>query len=166
MKSKFLMLSLIIGGSLAVNSAYSQVHVNVSIGTPPPVIVETDFPGYAYYTYPAWNGHYRDRLYYEHYHASFERDNRGYFHGRSFDHSRFERERHVHPQGGRPGAGHPGYGHPGGGHPDGGHPEGGHPGGGHPEGGHPGGGHPDNAHPGGGHPGNGHPGPDHDHGHH
>ena len=60
------------------------------------VVYENEFPGYAYYTYPAWNGHYRDRIYYTHYRPYFERDNRGYFRGGRFDHARFEHERHAH----------------------------------------------------------------------
>src|SRR5882757_1448720 len=35
------------------------------------VAYENDFPGYAYYSYPAWNGHYRDRFYYAHYRPNF-----------------------------------------------------------------------------------------------
>ncbi len=38
---------------LLANSAYSQVHVAVNF--------ETDYPGYSYYAYPKWNGHYQDR---------------------------------------------------------------------------------------------------------
>jgi hypothetical protein len=99
MKSKLLIISMILAGSLAAGSAYSQVRVNVGIGTP--VVYERDYPGYSYYTYPAWHGHYHDRFYYAHYHAAFEREHRGYFEGRRFDHERFERERHVHPYNGR-----------------------------------------------------------------
>ena len=87
-------LSIIIAGSFATTSAYSQVHVNVGIGTP--VIYERDYPGYTYYTYPAWHGHYRDRYYYAHYRPAFEREHRAYFAGRRFDHDRFERENHWH----------------------------------------------------------------------
>ena len=43
--------------------------------TPAPVVVDpvicADFPGYAYYDYPAWNGHFRDRVYFEHYRPFF-----------------------------------------------------------------------------------------------
>jgi len=92
---KLFVLLLIAVGSLCVNSAYSQVHVNVGVGVPAPVVVyESDFPGYVYYTYPAWHGHYRDRIYYEHYRPIFYREHRAYFRGRAFDHERFERERH------------------------------------------------------------------------
>ena len=87
-------LSIIIAGSLATTSAYSQVHVNVGIGTPAPVIYERDYPGYTYYAYPAWHGHYRDRYYYAHYRPAFEREHRAYFAGRRFDHDRYERESH------------------------------------------------------------------------
>jgi hypothetical protein len=83
---KLLILSMIVAGSFIATSAYSQVHVNV--------VFERDYPGYTYYTYPAWHGHYRDRVYYEHYHPRFEREHRPYFHGRNFDHDRYEREHH------------------------------------------------------------------------
>ncbi|HMH20203.1 MAG TPA: hypothetical protein VK563_00435 [Puia sp.] len=95
MKSKLFILAAILGLSLTAGSAYSQVRVNVGIGTP--VIYERDYPGYSYYSYPAWRGHYHDRFYYQHYHAAFEREHKGYFNGRRFDHERFERERHAHP---------------------------------------------------------------------
>lgn len=58
-----------------------------------PSICETDFPGYAYYDYPAWYGHYRDRVYFEHYRPFFERDHRTYFYGGRFDHARFDNDR-------------------------------------------------------------------------
>jgi hypothetical protein len=58
----------------------------------PGVVYENEFPGYAYYDYPVWNGHYRDRYYYAHYRPYFERDHRAYFNGGRFDHARFERE--------------------------------------------------------------------------
>jgi len=60
---------------------------------PTTVIYENDFPGYAYYNYPVWNGHFRDRVYYEHYRPYFYREHRGYFDRGRFDHERFERER-------------------------------------------------------------------------
>ena len=59
------------------------------------VVYENEFPGYAYYNYPVWNGHFRDRVYYEHYRPYFERDNRGYFDRGRFDRGRFERERYA-----------------------------------------------------------------------
>jgi hypothetical protein len=58
-----------------------------------PAILESDFPGYAYYDYPAWNGHYRDRFYFEHYRPYFERDHRAYFYRGGFDHARFAHDR-------------------------------------------------------------------------
>ncbi len=87
---KLIVLLLVVLASLAVNTAYSQVHVSVGIGTP--VVYERDYPGYAYYNYPAWHGHYRDRLYYAHYKPAFEREHRAYFRGRTFDHNRFEHD--------------------------------------------------------------------------
>ena len=95
MKSLFTLL-LIVAGSLAVGSAHSQVRVNahIGIGTPAPAVVyENDYPGYTYYTYPAWRGHYQDRYYYSHYHRSFEREHRQYINGRRFDHERYEHDR-------------------------------------------------------------------------
>lgn len=62
---------------------------------PTTVVYETEFPGYAYYNYPVWNGHYRDRVYYEHYRPYFNRDNRGYFNRGRFDRERFVRERYA-----------------------------------------------------------------------
>jgi len=79
---------MIIAGSMAVQSASAQVHVSVNF--------ERSYPGYTYYTYPKWHGHYRDRVYYEHYHHRFEREHRAYFRGRQFDHDRYERENHWH----------------------------------------------------------------------
>lgn len=88
MKTKLFALAMIVAGSLAVQSASAQVHVSVNF--------ERDYPGYTYYSYPAWHGHYRDRAYYAHYHARFEREHRAYFRNRRFDHDRFERENHWH----------------------------------------------------------------------
>jgi hypothetical protein len=85
MKSKLLILSMIVAGALAFNAASAQVHVTIS---------EREYPGYTYYTYPAWHGHYHDHLYYEHYHARFYREHRRYFAGGRFDHDRYERENH------------------------------------------------------------------------
>jgi len=87
MKSKMFLLAMIIAGSLVVQSASAQVHVTIT---------DRDYPGYTYYSYPRWHGHYRDHAYYEHYHARFEREHRTYFHGRDFDHDRYERESHWH----------------------------------------------------------------------
>ncbi|MBN8855455.1 MAG: hypothetical protein BGO55_27585 [Sphingobacteriales bacterium 50-39] len=61
---------------------------------PTTVVYENEFPGYVYYNYPAYCGHYRDRVYYEHYRPYFERDYRPYFCGRRFDHERFEHDRY------------------------------------------------------------------------
>ena len=85
---KLFVLCLIIAGSFAVNSASAQVHVSVNF--------ENTYPGYTYYTYPAWHGHYRDQVYYSHYQPRFERSHRAYFKGRNFDHDRYERENHWH----------------------------------------------------------------------
>jgi len=60
------------------------------------VVYENEFPGYAYYNYPVWNGHYRDRYYYAHYRPYFEREHREYFRGSRFDHERFEHQRFEH----------------------------------------------------------------------
>lgn len=58
-----------------------------------PAVLEAEFPGYAYYNYPVWNGHYRDRVYFAHYRPFFERDHRAYFNGGRFDHGRFDHDR-------------------------------------------------------------------------
>ncbi|HEX9509697.1 MAG TPA: hypothetical protein VF939_04410 [Puia sp.] len=106
LSKKLFILSLVIAGSLAANSAYSQVRVeaHIGVGVPAPVIYENDYPGYTYYTYPAWQGHYHDRFYYDHYRPVFERQHRVYFNGRHFDHERFEHENHWH-EGRGPGRG-------------------------------------------------------------
>jgi hypothetical protein len=117
---RLFVLSTIIVASLIANSAYSQVFVNAHVGiglprihslpipVPVPVIYQSTpvcqeayapapvayeaYPDAAYYTYPAWNGHYRDHIYYEHYRPYYERshrvaynDHRGYDH-RDYDH--------------------------------------------------------------------------------
>lgn len=53
------------------------------------VVYEDEFPGYAYYDFPAWNGHYRDYWYYNHYRPFFEQRYAGYFNGGRFDRARF-----------------------------------------------------------------------------
>jgi hypothetical protein len=53
------------------------------------VVYEGEFPGYAYYDFPAWNGHYRDYWYYAHYRPFFEQRYAGYFNGGRFDRARF-----------------------------------------------------------------------------
>lgn len=63
---------------------------------PATVVYESEFPGYMYYNYPVWNGHYRDRVYYEHYRPYFNRDYRPYFNRGRFDHARFEHDRGMH----------------------------------------------------------------------
>ena len=102
---KLFILSAVIAASFIATTGYSQVYVSahvgfghVGIGIPggyyaAPAVCEADFPGYAYYDYPAWNGHYRDRFYYEHYRPSFERAHVAYFNRGRFDHERFEHER-------------------------------------------------------------------------
>lgn len=74
-----------------------------------PDVCESEYPGYVYYNYPAWYGHYRDRVYFQHYRPWFERDHRAYFYGGRFDHARW-----GHDHGWGNGRGHyarPGYGH-------------------------------------------------------
>jgi hypothetical protein len=61
-----------------------------------PAVCEAEFPGYTYYDYPAWNGHYRDHFYFEHYRPLFERDHRAYFNRGHFDHTRFVHDRGAH----------------------------------------------------------------------
>jgi hypothetical protein len=58
-----------------------------------PNVIEADFPGYAYYDYPAWYGHYHDRVYFEHYRPFFNRDHAAYFNHGGFDHARWAHER-------------------------------------------------------------------------
>ena len=110
---KLFILSAVIATSFIATTGYSQVFVAAHVGfrlpaprvyiaAPAPVVYEggyyaapavceADFPGYAYYDYPAWNGHYRDRFYFEHYRPYFERDHRAYFNHGHFDHDRFNR---------------------------------------------------------------------------
>jgi hypothetical protein len=52
-----------------------------------PAVCEAEFPGYAYYDYPAWDGHYRDRIYFEHYRPVFYRDHAAYFYHGGFNHA-------------------------------------------------------------------------------
>ena len=95
MKKLFVFL-LIVCGSLAVTTAHAQVRVNAHVRVGNQAAYERDYPGYTYYSYPAWRGHYRDRYYYAHYRPVFEREHRGYFRGRRFDNNRFERDYHRH----------------------------------------------------------------------
>jgi hypothetical protein len=125
---KLFTLAAVIGASLVAIKGNAQVYVNAHIGlpvpvrpvyaAPPPVYqdpyaypdasgamgYEDEFPGYAYYDYPAWNGHYRDYYYYAHYRPFFERRFAGYFNGGRFDYGRFRQGNY----GG--GWGRPGYG--------------------------------------------------------
>jgi hypothetical protein len=103
-----LITTMIIGGTLAASTGYSQVYVNARLGfrlpaprgyyapapapavydeyTPAPVaydqeyapapVVVDDYPIEAYYGYPAWQGHYRDRFYFDHYRPFVARDRR------------------------------------------------------------------------------------------
>src|SRR5580698_3138319 len=110
---KLFTLAAVIGASLVAIKGNAQVYVNAHIGlpipvrpvyaAPPPVYqdpyaypdapgavaYEDEFPGYAYYDYPAWNGHYRDYYYYAHYRPFFERRYAGFFNGGRFDYGRF-----------------------------------------------------------------------------
>jgi hypothetical protein len=109
MKRVFI-LTAIIAASLITTKGYSQVYVGARFGhvgfahpgfvrpgfarvgfgfpvyAPTPAVIDyNDFPGYAYYNYPAWYGHFRDRVYYEHYRPIFMRAHsyyRGGFRGR------------------------------------------------------------------------------------
>lgn len=90
MKSKLFIIVMIAAGALIGGPANAQVHVQIGIN-------EAAYPGYTYYTYPAWHGHYRDRIYYEHYHDRFYREHRKYFvDRRHFDHDRYEHATHWH----------------------------------------------------------------------
>jgi hypothetical protein len=64
------------------------------------VVYEDEFPGYAYYDFPAWNGHYRDYWYYAHYRPFFEQRYAGYFNGGRFDRGRFLSARYGRGYGG------------------------------------------------------------------
>ncbi len=93
------------------NDGYAPAPVYDDGYAPAPAVYETEYPGYAYYDYPVWNGHYRDRIYYAHYRPYFERDHRGYFNGGRFDHARFEHDRGYARGGFAHGGGYGGYGH-------------------------------------------------------
>jgi hypothetical protein len=112
------MSTMILGASLVASTSYSQVyvraHINLGIPAPrvyctpapaqvayeegyapdpyaaaPVVVNEAYYPDAAFYTYPAWNGHYRDRIYFDHYRPFFERDHARFDRG----HERFDRDR-------------------------------------------------------------------------
>ena len=102
MKSLFI-LTAIVAGTLFTSKSDAQVYVGARFGrvgvrvgvpvynrpyfcAPAPAPIDYDeFPGYAYYNYPVWNGHFRDRVYYEHYRPVFFREHPRYhavYHGR------------------------------------------------------------------------------------
>lgn len=114
MKKLFIAVT-IIGASLMASNANAQVFVSAHVGfgipvhrayyapaprvvyqeayvpAPAPVVCENVYPEAAYYTYPAWHGHYRDNCYYEHYRPYYERSHRYY--GRDRDDYR-DHDRH------------------------------------------------------------------------
>src|ERR1700743_2506783 len=94
MKKIFTLTALVAASFLIATRSDSQVYVNANVGYPAGygVAYEDEFPGYAYYDYPAWNGHYQDYYYYAHYRPFFERRYAGYFNGGRFDRGRFQRE--------------------------------------------------------------------------
>ncbi len=69
-----------------VYAAPAPVYGETPVYAPAPAVIDyNEFPGYAYYNYPAWYGHFRDRVYYEHYRPIFQRSHayyRGGFRGR------------------------------------------------------------------------------------
>lgn len=117
---KVFILSAVIAASLIATKSYSQVFVSAHVGfrvpgarvcvssgpayyapapvvyQPAPVVYESEYPGYAYYNYPAWNGHYRDQCYYEHYRPYFEREHSEYFDRGRFDRDRYDHDRYDH----------------------------------------------------------------------
>jgi len=120
---RLFILTAVITSSLIASKGYSQVvigaHIGIRVPAPrvyvgavvpgpavyapaavydggyyaAPAVCEADFPGYAYYDYPAWGGHYRDRVYFEHYRPFFYRDHAAYFYHGGFDHARWEHKR-------------------------------------------------------------------------
>lgn len=133
---KLFILTVVIASSLIATKGYSQVVIGAHIGfrlpaprvyvgaavpapvvyTPAPVyaggyyaapaVCEADFPGYAYYDYPAWNGHYRDWAYFNHYRPFFAREHAAYFYHGGFDHTRWEHDRGGYAYHGAPGGYH------------------------------------------------------------
>ena len=94
MKKIFTLTALAIASLLIATRSDAQVYVNAQVGYPAGygVAYADEFPGYAYYNYPAWNGHYRDYYYYAHYRPFFERRygyggfaNRGYVNRGNFN---------------------------------------------------------------------------------
>ena len=97
---KLFVLAAIVSGSLIASKSDAQVYVRghfgrvcVGVGVPDchdpyyrgPVgygaVPRYEYypgaeyyPGYQYYDYPVWNGHFRDRIYYEHYRPLFFRE--------------------------------------------------------------------------------------------
>ena len=82
---QLIVIAIVIASCLAVNTARAQVQIDLNL--------ERSYPGYTYYNYPAWHGHMNDRVYYSHYHRSFERNHRDYMRGGQFDRDRFEKDR-------------------------------------------------------------------------
>jgi hypothetical protein len=106
MKKLFILTAIIASTSLIATKSDAQVYVGARIGFRVPAprvyaggyyaapnVIEADFPGYAYYDYPVWNGHYRDRFYFEHYRPFFYRDHAAYFNHGGFDHGRWAHDR-------------------------------------------------------------------------
>ncbi len=114
---KVFILSAVVAASLIATKSYSQVYVDAHVGfrvpgarvyvsscpayvEPAPVVYQTapvyNDGGYGYYNYPAWNGHYRDQCYYEHYRPYFEREHSEYFHRDRYDHDRYDHDRYDH----------------------------------------------------------------------
>jgi hypothetical protein len=112
-----LMTTMIVAGSLMASKADSQIYIRGHIGigipaprvyyapAPAPVAYQDEYgPEYApapavdeypvetyvnfYPNFPAWGGHYRDRVYFDHYRPSFDRYRRG--HVREFNRFRAE----------------------------------------------------------------------------
>lgn len=123
---RLFVLTTIIAASLIATSAYSQVYVNahvrlpfppvphigLPIPVPAPVVYQSapvcqdgyaapapvayDYPEAAYYTYPAWNGHYRDRVYFDHYRPYYERSHRVVYERRGYDHRDYDHRDYDH----------------------------------------------------------------------
>lgn len=98
-----------VGAHIAIHVPVPHVYIGATYAAPAPAVYapapayaggyyaapaecEAEFPGYAYYDYPAWGGHYRDRVYFEHYRPFFYRDHAAYFYHGGFDHARWGRD--------------------------------------------------------------------------
>jgi len=122
---RLFVLTTIIAASLIATTGYSQVYVNAHVGiglprihgvpipvpvpvirpsvavyddayAPAPAVCET-YPDAAYYTYPAWNGHYRDHVYFDHYRPYYEREHRvAYVEHRDYDHRGYDHREYDH----------------------------------------------------------------------